>query len=332
MSNTNMETGVVVIGRNEGERLKACLSAIQGLDVVYVDSGSSDGSIEFAQSLGVKCVELDLTSPFTAARARNEGFEALLRDFPYLKYVMFVDGDCVIADSWIQSAVEFMRANLEVAVVCGRRKERFPDASIYNAFCDIEWNTPVGKAKACGGDAVYRIEVFKLVNGFDPTFIAGEEPELCFRIRAAGYFIERLDLLMTLHDAAMTRFSQWWRRSERSGYAYYLNYKKHGKSKEGFRKKEVRSIVVWTGIFAVSIILAVTIKSVLPIIGYFILGFIQVLRVERGLERVKGEFTPSVCKAYATSVVMAKFPQFIGIFKGFYKSTMSKQHTLLEYK
>ena len=71
--------GVVVIGRNEGQRLERCLRSLaQGADkVMYVDSGSTDGSLQLAANLGVEVLALDMSTPFTAARARNEGFAAL---------------------------------------------------------------------------------------------------------------------------------------------------------------------------------------------------------------------------------------------------------------
>ena len=56
-------------------RLRQCLLSVGSATIVYVDSGSTDGSIACAQSLGVEsCPELDLSIPFTAARARNAGF------------------------------------------------------------------------------------------------------------------------------------------------------------------------------------------------------------------------------------------------------------------
>ena len=77
-----------------------------------------------------------------------------------------------------------------------------------------------GKAKACGGDAMMRIEAYQKAGGFNTTLICGEEPELCIRIRQAGYTIDRRDAEMTLHDAKMTKFSQFWKRSVRGGWAY----------------------------------------------------------------------------------------------------------------
>ena len=133
--------GIVVIGRNEGERLRAGLNAlsIEASQIVYVDSGSTDESMSFARQHGVHVVALDPNHKFTAARARNEGANRLLALRPNLRFLQFIDGDCVLRDGWLDIALDFMKRHEDVAVVCGRRRERYPDASIYNGFCDTEW-------------------------------------------------------------------------------------------------------------------------------------------------------------------------------------------------
>jgi cellulose synthase/poly-beta-1,6-N-acetylglucosamine synthase-like glycosyltransferase len=139
---------------------------------------------------------------------------------PEPEYLMFVDGDCEIEQGWLDRAVAFLDSEPRYAAVCGRRRERHPDASPYNRLIDREWATPVGVADACGGDALFRCRAYVAAGGFDPAMIAGEEPELCARLRAQNWAIMRLDAPMTIHDAAMERFSQWWRRAVRSGMGY----------------------------------------------------------------------------------------------------------------
>jgi hypothetical protein len=80
---------------------------------------------------------------------------------------------------WCDRAREVLQDEPNVAVVCGRRRERFPQASGFNLLCDLEWNTPVGEALACGGDAMMRVKAIQEVTGYNPSLIAGEEPELC---------------------------------------------------------------------------------------------------------------------------------------------------------
>ena len=215
------DVGFVIIGRNEGERLRLSLASIlpKAQLVVYVDSGSRDGSVALARSHNIPVIELDTSIPFTAARARNAGARWMMEQVPDLPFIHFVDGDCELVDGWLEAALDAIRAEPDLASVCGRRRERHPSVSPYNWLCDREWNTPVGIADTCGGDALFRTEPFRQVGGFSPDLIAGEEPDLCHRIRRAGWRIRRIEGEMTVHDAAMTRFRQWWQRNRRSGYA-----------------------------------------------------------------------------------------------------------------
>jgi len=98
-----MKFGVVAIGRNEGERLHQCLaslSSVSAVAVVYVDSGSTDGSAQWARNYGTEVIDLGIDLPLTAARARNAGFKRLKELDPDLACVQFVDGDCQLVDSW----------------------------------------------------------------------------------------------------------------------------------------------------------------------------------------------------------------------------------------
>ncbi|OIQ30565.1 MAG: glycosyl transferase [Alphaproteobacteria bacterium MedPE-SWcel] len=239
----------VVIGRNEGARLMACLDSLKGQvrRIIYVDSGSTDGSVEAARSRGADVVALDMSRPFTAARARNAGL-ARIRDTTQPEQdplVQFIDGDCILAADWVPRAAAFLAAHPGVAVVCGRRREQNPDASVYNQLCDSEWNTPLGETLACGGDALMRRAAVEAVGGYRETLIAGEEPELCLRLRQAGWAIWRLDGDMTRHDARMTEFSQWWKRTRRAGHAFAEGAFLHGSLPERHWVTETRRALLW---------------------------------------------------------------------------------------
>jgi len=322
--------GGVVIGRNEGERLQRCLTSLLNKleHVIYVDSGSTDGSIEMALRMGVKVVELDLSRPFTAARARNAGLAVLLESNPQLDFVQFVDGDCEVQDSWLDSAFEFLTVNKSFAVVCGRRRERYPETTIYNQLCDIEWDTPVGEAKSCGGDALFRLSALKAVDGYRESLIAGEEPEMCFRMRQLGWKIMRLDAEMTLHDAAMTRFSQWWKRNQRAGHAYAEGYALHGKSSEKFKQTECRSIILWSVLIPLAIIFLSTITPFFPMLFlvYPLQIFRLTLRYRYRWNSVKLAFI------YAVSNIVGKLPQFIGMLEFVKNKKLGRKSQLIEYK
>ena len=257
--------GVVAIGRNEGERLRRCLQSIpENVPVAYVDSASTDGSVDYARTQGVEIVELDLSRPFTAARARNEGLQAMLRKWPRLEYIQFVDGDCEIEEEWLGAAERFLSSEQSVAAVCGRRRERYPERSFYNCLCDAEWNTPVGEADACGGDAMFRTDALAQARGYDPTLIAGEEPELCHRLRGLGWRVWRIDHPMTIHDADMHRTRQWWLRTVRSGFGYAQVWRKTRQSLgRPLYGRQLFSALAWTaGVALVGILFGMLIGPV----------------------------------------------------------------------
>jgi GT2 family glycosyltransferase len=325
--------GIVAIGRNEGERLRACLASslrapgVAG--VVYVDSHSTDGSVAIAREMGAIVVELDLSVPFTAARARNEGFDALLRAHPGVEYVQFLDGDCELVEGYIEQAAAVLDQNPRAAVACGRRRERFPDKTIYNKLCDIEWNTPIGVVRSCGGDALIRVSAFREVGGYDASVIAGEEPEMCVRLRARDWTIHRINADMTLHDAAMTRFGQWWKRNVRAGHAYAQGYAMHGSPPERHDRKEVRSNWFW-GVIVPLVVVALAWPtrglSAVLLLGYVVLGW----RVRKYAAR-RG-FAPADATRYAMFTVIGKFAQAQGQMKYQRSRWSGKRSAIIEYK
>lgn len=319
--------GIVVIGRNEGERLINCLKSAKSsnVDLVYVDSGSIDGSVAAATRLGVSIVNLDMTKPFSAARARNEGFEALVGLNPNMRFVQFVDGDCELVPGWLDIGLLFLEHRTDVAVVCGRRRERHPDASIYNRLCDVEWDTPIGETFACGGDAMMRSEAFKAVGGYRNQLIAGEEPELCLRLRELGWKVWRLDAEMTRHDAAITRFSQWWVRTTRSGYAYAEIARLHKRSKLRIYAERVTRAIIWGGLIPIGIFLGILFH---PAAAAGIMIYpIQICRIalRRGDDK-------SINWTYAIFMIIAKFAELQGFLKFQLRRLSGQSISPIEYK
>jgi len=318
----------VVIGRNEGLRLERCLRSVAGqaAALIYVDSGSTDGSVATARSCGAAVVELDVREPFTAARARNLGFAAVRESFPSLEFVQFVDGDCEVVPGWLTAAASFLAAHGDVAVACGRRRERFPERSVYNRLCDIEWDTPIGEARSCGGDALMRCAALAGVGGFRAAMIAGEEPELCVRLRAAGWRVWRLGIDMTLHDAAITRFSQWWRRTKRSGFAFAEGAHLHGGSAERHWVREARSAQVW-GRAIPAIVLVATLafgpQALLALIVYPL----QFIRLTW-----KGTGPLSTRMLRAFFLLLGKFPEAAGALSFIGGRLVGQRARLIEYK
>lgn len=308
-----------------------CLSSVTALGVpaIYVDSGSSDGSVALARSLGVEALELDPSRPFSAARARNEGFALLSTRQPQLGFVQFVDGDCELFPAWLARGVDELAAHPEAAAVCGRVRERHPEASPYNRLCGLEWQMPEGEVDACGGNFLIRAAAFRGLGGFRADVVAGEEPELCLRLRRAGQRVRHVPDDMVWHDSALLRLGQWWQRARRTGHSYAQGAAMHGSSAERHYVRDCRRIWFWGFVMpALSLGLAWSTRgaSLALLVAYPL----QVLRIARG-GRARG-WSAADARLYAFFALLAKFPGLQGILDYQWRRLRGRPMTIIEHK
>ncbi len=333
MNGARIPPAIVIIGRNEGERLKRCLASLPTDGTrVYVDSGSTDGSQDHAQNLGVTVVDLDRSVGFTAARARNAGLAIVRQGAVIPEFVQMIDGDCELDPHWSNIAIAALEAEPDLAAVFGRRRERFPECSVYNKQCDDEWDVPIGYVEACGGDAMFRLAALSAVGDYQPDLIAGEEPDLCLRLARQGWKIKRIDAEMTLHDAALLHFSQWWRRARRSGHAYAEHVWRHGRQSIPSWRRQVSSILIWgmaVPIAAVALITArmlgyPTAAAALVVLAVYPL---QIFRIAlRRSERGSPDFP------YAALIVVGKFAEMGGMARFHVNRLRGYAPHIIEYK
>ena len=325
---TDMATvGFVAIGRNEGERLKRCLKSLKtvSLNVVYVDSGSTDDSVAFAESIGAAVVNLDTAQPFTAARARNAGFEKLIVAYPNVEYVMFIDGDCELAPEFPAAALEALKGDEGIGILTGRCRELRRDATIYNKLCDFEWDGPVGDIEACGGIFMVRKPVFEAVGGFNPDIIAAEDDEFCIRVREKGWRVHRIADDMCFHDANITSFGQWWTRSVRAGHAFA----QVGEMHKGYFRSERLRAWGWGVILPAAALLFApfTYGASLLLFGLYPLSFWRT----RGNLMKQGLSGPDA-GLYAHFLTLSKFPNVIGVLDYWRKKLTGRDIKIVEYK
>jgi cellulose synthase/poly-beta-1,6-N-acetylglucosamine synthase-like glycosyltransferase len=263
---------VVVIGRNEGPRLGRCLESVNTIantgckvELIYVDSGSSDDSLAIAERRGARTIALH-TSRTTAAMGRNAGWRAAAGEI-----VLFLDGDTILDPRFVVDSIRAF-ADETIAVVWGHRRELYPERSIYNRVLDLDWIYTPGPSAFCGGDALFRRATLEATGGFDETLIAGEEPELCRRIIARGQVILHVDRAMTMHDLAITRFSQYWQRATRAGYAYAEVSHRFAATGDAFWQEEAtrnrQRALMLLRLFVGSIVLTLFLRNVWPLLLY----------------------------------------------------------------
>ena len=325
--------GLVVIGRNEGQRLLLSLQSMQSshCPIIYVDSGSSDNSVEIAKPL-VNCVhQLDSATPFSAARARNEGCQHLTTLFPSLQYIQFVDGDCVIDEGWLTAAQAAIEQDEKRAAVIGHLQELNPDASIYNRMCAMEWRSPAGELTnfgALGGISMIRADVFKQLGGFKANVIAGEDSEFGVRLSLAGYKVVKIDHIMAVHDANISTFQQWWKRAVRGGHAIGQRADLNGATIAKDCVKERKSTLVW-GVFLPIVALILLIFAgcwgLLILLTYVFLAIkVYFYRRKQG-ENSRDAFT------YAQFMPFVKIANGLGLLK-FYVNKFKQSYEIIEYK
>lgn len=333
---TTKTVGIVAIGRNEGERLKGCLHTLKDQiseqsPIIYVDSASTDDSVRMARELGAVVIELDQAVPFTAARARNAGFRYLTSHFPEIRYVQFIDGDCELSVGWLEDARSCLAQDNQFAIACGRRQERFPEASIYNRYTDLEWEAPAGEVLFCGGDALVRVEALQAVDGYNSSLICGEEPEMCIRLRRLGWKIRRLDRDMVFHDADMRHFSQWWKRAVRGGWAVAQGFAMYGQAPEQYMVKQHRSGWLW-GVLMPSFALLAAIPTRGLSLLFVMLGYaVLIARIYR-YRRHQYKNLPAHALTYACFCALSKLAQAVGQLKYWFTRWRNKTPMLIEYK
>lgn len=328
-SNEPLSVSVVIIGRNEGQRLIKCIQSVQSADwkehsyeLIYVDSNSSDGSLQHAQDLGANAAKLDDPSP-SAGKARNLGWRMAKAPL-----IMFLDGDTQLHPNFINHALSVIK-DPELCATFGRLKEVHPEKSIYIRVMDLDWVFPLGKTLFFGGNVLVRRCAIASVDGFDPTLKAGEEPEMCARLRAGGWKIEHIDVPMATHDLAITTFKAYWLRAYRSGIAYAEVAERMRMRGDPLwqhdAKRDFRHGLLFTLMPLVMLLHPLVILLVL-------LAAVAVLARTAKRCAWKAPGQTLLCWQYSVHVMLQKIPAFFGQLQWLRAKFMNTQIKMVEYK
>ena len=328
-----IDISVVVIGRNEGPRLARCLASVQAAngqgqrwELIYVDSASSDDSIAVAAGLGARVLELGAARP-CAALARNIGWRAARGAL-----VLFLDGDTVLHPLFVSRALAAL-TDASVVAVWGHRRESQPEQSIYTRVLDLDWIFPTGRSDYFGGDALVRRAALAAVGGFDDALVAGEEPELCRRLRARGGQIEHIDAPMTLHDLAITTARGWWTRAERAGLAYAQVAARYAHTADPLWQREARrNQVHGSAVLALPVLLALALW-LQPALGLVLLLAVLALGVRSAWRcRWKCPGQPVLAWAYALHSHLQQVPILAGQWRWWRLQRARRAPELIEYQ
>jgi len=326
---------IVVIGRNEGQRLLRCLQSIQRIhnvsgqiETIYVDSASTDGSPELAKSFGARVIALNTDRP-TAALGRDTGWKNASSDF-----VLFLDGDTVLHPDFPAKAFSVITADPMIAAVWGHLREIHPEHSLYNRILDLDWIFPIGEVDLCGGNVLMRRCALEVAGGYDSTLIAGEEPELCCRIKSHGYRIFNIDAPMVGHDLAMTQFHQYWKRSVRTGHAYAEVSRRYRDTENPFwhseRINNLKRGIFWGLSPIVAIAVSTLSQAALPIVLWCVLFVALSLRSSWSARWKSRDILALVL--YGMHSHFQQIPICIGQLQYVFGQKQGEKKRLIEYK
>lgn len=320
---------IVVIGRNEGRRLIDCLNSIRALDypadkieLIYVDSNSTDNSCAEAEQLGATVIPIT-EGHLSAARGRNLGWRQARHEL-----VHFFDGDVIVHPDWLKKAVAKI-GEPGIGCVFGRLDEMRPQASIYMRVCSFDWHVPAGPWRLCGGIALFSRDMLERLGGLNEALIAGEEPELSYRLRQTGQLIWRLDEPMARHDLDMMHFGQYWKRTVRSGWAYCVVAYRCHRGPERFWIKE-NLVNAGEAIFWLTLLIACILYNQWWCwIGLVVLAALRVLRIAWKVRKRADRFSTALL--YAGHCLFSRFPFFIGQLRGLWFLVTRRPAKIMEY-
>lgn len=197
----------IVIGKNEAKNLNKCFSSIkfaikenslENTEIIYVDSNSSDNSIEIAKRYKVEKIIL-LTSIMNAAIARNIGASYALG-----KILVFLDGDMEINRFFLGKAIN--NGILVHPLIGGRVLDRLIDEDGQICSDEIHHNKEKSYFKPItGGAFIINTNLWRAIEGMDNRFSCGEDPELGLRLAQKGVLLKCLPFIFVIHNDNKTK-------------------------------------------------------------------------------------------------------------------------------
>lgn len=195
---TRPTLALVVIGRNPGSDLVRLLDAALPYgftEVIFADSGSTDGSGAVAAAKGVKVVAVPPSTPGAAA-ARSAGMEIATSE-----WILHLDSDMVPDLDVVRRIHGLLReVPSEVAGVTALTRDCFPDGKSYVRHAHEESGD---RASYFGGAVVLRRSAVLQAGDWNPLVIANEELDLHARLRARGYYLVFENAVLVDHHTSL---------------------------------------------------------------------------------------------------------------------------------
>lgn len=197
-----MLLSVIIVARNEERNIVRCISSVlkataslKDVEVLLVDSNSSDNTIEIAKQFPINIIRLKNGWQLSPSAGRFSGVNNTLGE-----YILIIDGDMELLDGWVDFALNYFMDHNKVAAVMGRHYDRYIQANMSYSSPqlrnDYKYSDKVEKIKYAFGSAIFRRSALLEVGNFHPYLRGEEEAEISYRLLKNGY-----ELCILPHDA-----------------------------------------------------------------------------------------------------------------------------------
>jgi glycosyltransferase involved in cell wall biosynthesis len=181
---------------------------VGGIELIYVDNGSTDGSREFLQSLESKGLKTHVMEGGTIAGMRNWGARQSRGT-----YLSFIDSDCSVPENYFEEAIDVLRSTGAAATGCEIHIPEQPHW-LEAAWHDLHY---FGRDRFVpylnSGNFFVSRSAFQAVGGFREDMVTGEDAEIGQRLVLAGHRIFASPRVKAIHLGNPKSIREFYRRN-----------------------------------------------------------------------------------------------------------------------
>ncbi len=202
----------IVIARNEDRVIKNNLRALSnianklnGVEVILVDSNSSDSTLEYMKECAknIRCPSKVIlcSGELNAAVVRNIGFKNACGNLSF-----FIDGDTEVNIEFVEKAMELFENNKNLLGVTGQLSDYMYDDDFEALIEVLKDRNNISKQQSVtkfGGNVILRSDILMKLGGWDESFTVNEDIELAIRLATNGEVIA-VPILIGNHHTKIT--------------------------------------------------------------------------------------------------------------------------------
>jgi len=213
---------IIIVNLNGRDLIEDCLTSIEKLtlrarEIIIIDNGSIDGSVEFVNSNFplIKVIRLDRNQGF--ARAANIGIKRAKGS-----RIALLNNDTVVDEKWLQELNYVLDKNPEVGF-CASKILNYWDPKVIDTAGDVlgifkaykrghmrvngaMYSKQLYVFGACAGAAIYRRDMLNDIGLFDENFVSDmEDVDISFRAQLTGYRCMYVPTAIVYHKMGQTK-------------------------------------------------------------------------------------------------------------------------------